>query len=135
MSTRSAGITIGTLAAQAGVNVETIRFYQRRGLLAVPARPLGGTRRYGEQDVERVRFIKAAQRLGFTLDEVAQLLLLDDGTHCREAAALAAGHLAEVRARIDDLQRLEATLSRLLHKCDSARGAVACPLIVSLQRG
>ena len=74
-------LTIGVLAEAAGVNVETIRFYQRKGLLPEPDRPVGGIRRYGAADVARVRFIKSAQRLGFSLDDVAQLLRLEDGTH------------------------------------------------------
>lgn len=125
-------LTIGTLARAAGVNVETIRFYQRRGLLAEPARPYGGIRRYGTPDVARVRFIKSAQRLGFSLDDIAQLLRLEDGTHCREAAELGAARLHEVRARLADLQRMEAALSRLLSACRTRRGKVSCPLIEAL---
>jgi MerR family transcriptional regulator, mercuric resistance operon regulatory protein len=79
------GLTIGAVAKAAGVNVETVRFYQRRALLAEPDKPYGGIRRYGADDVARVRFVKAAQRLGFSLDEIAGLLQLDDGTHCDEA--------------------------------------------------
>ena len=75
-------LTIGAFAKAAGVNVETIRFYQRKGLLLEPDRPIGGIRRYGPTDVDRVKFVKSAQRLGFNLDEVAQLLKLEDGTHC-----------------------------------------------------
>ena len=82
-------MTIGAFAKAAGVNVETVRFYQRTGLLIAPPRPYGGIRRYGGRDVARVRFVKSAQRLGFTLDEVAQLLRLDDGAHCTEARKLA----------------------------------------------
>ena len=78
-------LPISKLALAAGVNVETIRFYQRRGLLAEPDKPPRGIRRYDRADVARVQFIKAAQRIGFTLDEVAQLLQLDDGTRCSEA--------------------------------------------------
>jgi DNA-binding transcriptional MerR regulator len=69
--------------------VETIRFYQRKGLLPEPDKPYGSIRRYGEADVTRVRFVKSAQRLGFSLDEIAELLRLDDGTHCEEASSLA----------------------------------------------
>ena len=86
---------IGVLARQASVNVETIRFYQRKGLLAEPERPYGGVRLYSAADVARVKFVKSAQRLGFNLEEVAQLLRLDDGTHCREAADLAAARLTD----------------------------------------
>ena len=75
-------LTIGAFAKSAEVNIETIRFYQRKGLLVEPDRPYGGIRRYGEADVARVKFVKTAQRLGFSLDEVGQLLRLEDGTHC-----------------------------------------------------
>jgi len=82
-------MSIGAFAGEAGVNVETIRFYQRKGLLGEPAKSHGSIRRYGEADVARVRFVKTAQRLGFSLDEVAELLTLDDGAHCDEARHLA----------------------------------------------
>ncbi|MFX6250319.1 MerR family transcriptional regulator, partial [Acinetobacter baumannii] len=78
-------LTIGAFAKAAGVNVETIRFYQRKGLLPEPDKPAGGIRRYGETDVVRVRFMKSAQRLGFSLEEIGELLRLEDGTHCEEA--------------------------------------------------
>ncbi len=125
--------TIGALAQAAGVNVETIRFYQRRGLLAEPNKPLGGIRRYGDAEVARVLFIKAAQRIGFTLDEIAQLLQLDDGAHCAEARAIAEHKLADVRQRLQDLQRIEAALAQLVDRCASRRGQVSCPLIDALQ--
>lgn len=127
-------LTIGSLAERAGVNVETIRFYQRKRLLRQPARPPGGIRRYAEADVARVKFVKSAQTLGFSLHEVQQLLKLEDGAHCREAAELAARHLADVRARLSDLMRMEQALSDLLDQCGSRRGSIACPLIASLQR-
>jgi MerR family mercuric resistance operon transcriptional regulator len=125
--------TISGLAQAAGVHVETIRFYQRRGLLAEPDKPLGGIRRYGEAEVARVLFIKTAQRIGFTLDEVAQLLQLDDGTRCSEARAIAEHKLADVRARLADLQRIETTLTQLVERCATKRGTVCCPLIAALQ--
>lgn len=127
-----ASLTIGALAKAAGVNVETIRFYQRKGLIPQPDRPLGGIRRYGAADVNRVRFIKSAQRLGFSLEEVAQLLRLDAGMRCSSAAQLAARHLAQVRARLEDLRRIEAALAKLLKRCSRHRGEVACPLIQAL---
>ncbi len=125
-------MTIGRLAAAAGVNVESIRFYQRRRLLAQPARPLGGVRHYGQADVDRVRFIKAAQRLGFSLAEIGQLLSLDRGMACGAAATLAARHLADVRTRLRDLHQMEAALAGLLRRCARHRGQVACPLIAAL---
>ena len=125
-------LTIGALARAAGVNVETIRFYQRERLLPKPERPLGGIRRYGPADVARVKFVKSAQRLGFSLQEVGQLLRLEDGAHCSEAAELAALRLADVRARLADLARMEAALSRLVSKCNARKGKVSCPLIAAL---
>ena len=126
-------LTISQMAREAGVNVETIRFYQRRGLLSEPDKPLGGIRRYGRADVARVLFIKAAQRIGFTLDEIAQLLQLDDGTHCSEARTIAERKLADVRDRLADLQRIETALTQLVDRCASRRGKVSCPLIAALQ--
>lgn len=125
--------TISGVAQAAGVNVETIRFYQRRGLLAEPAKPLGGIRRYDAAEVARVQFIKSAQRIGFTLDEIAQLLQLDDGTHCADARAIAELKLADVRQRLQDLQRIEAALAQLVDRCASRRGQVSCPLIDALR--
>ncbi|KZC21601.1 MULTISPECIES: Hg(II)-responsive transcriptional regulator [Rhodanobacter] len=125
-------LTIGAFAKSAGVNLETIRFYQRKGLLPEPDKPYGSIRRYGGVDVARVKFIKSAQRLGFSLDEIAQLLTLEDGTHCSEAAEFASRHLVDVRARLKDLKRMETVLSRLVAQCDSRRGTIACPLIASL---
>lgn len=125
-------LTIGGLAKAAGVNVETIRFYQRKGLVPEPDRPFGGMRRYGTLDVDRVRFIKSAQRLGFSLEEIGQLLRLDAGMQCSPASQLASRHLAEVRIRLKDLRRIEAALARLLRQCSHHRGEVACPLIEAL---
>jgi MerR family mercuric resistance operon transcriptional regulator len=128
-------MTIGGLARAGGVNVETIRFYQRRGLLPEPKRQHGSVRRYTAADVARVRFIKSAQRLGFSLDEVADLLRLEDGTRCDEARALAESKLAVVRTRLADLQRIERVLTDLIARCSQAGGQVRCPLIDSLQHG
>jgi len=128
-------MTIGALAQVAGVNLETIRFYQRKGLMPEPTRVDGAIRRYGATALARVRFIKSAQRLGFSLDEVAELLRLDDGAHCRDARELARRKLVDVRARLADLVRIESVLDQLVERCGSARGKVACPLIASLQQG
>ncbi|NMM38048.1 MAG: Hg(II)-responsive transcriptional regulator [Glaciimonas sp.] len=126
-------LTIGTFAKAAGVNVETIRFYQHKGLLPQPDKPYGSIRRYGELDVTRVRFVKSAQRLGFSLDEVAELLRLDDGTHCDEASHLAEHKLQDVREKMVDLARMETVLSDLVRACHARKGNVSCPLIASLQ--
>lgn len=125
--------TIAWLAREATVNVETIRFYQRKHLLNEPPRPPGGVRLYTADDVARVRFIKSAQRIGFTLAEIAVLLKLEDGTHCREAQTIASHKLADVRSRIDELQRMAAVLQDLVQACGNARGKIKCPLIASLQ--
>lgn len=126
-------LTIGAVAKAANVNVETIRFYQRKGLLPEPDKPYGGIRRYGPADVARVRFVKSAQRLGFTLDEVADLLRLEDGTHCNEASSLAEHKLSDIRAKLADLTRMESLLSQLVCACHASKGTVSCPLIASLQ--
>jgi MerR family mercuric resistance operon transcriptional regulator len=128
-----AGATIGTLAETAGVNVETIRFYQRKGLMPEPEKPYGSIRRYGAADLARVRFIKSAQRLGFSLDEIGELLKLEDGAHCSEARQLAEHKLVDVRQKLGDLQRIEAVLAGLVARCSAVRGRVNCPLIASLQ--
>lgn len=133
MNTSFDKLTIGALASAAGVNVETIRFYQRKGLMHEPGRPQGGVRRYGEADMGRVRFIKSAQRLGFSLDEIAQLLTLEDGTHCDEARAQAQHKLIDVRAKLADLLRMETALAELVDRCCAAKGDIHCPLIATLQ--
>jgi len=125
-------LTIGAFALAAGVNVETIRFYQRKGLLLEPDKPLGSIRRYGDEDVARVRFVKTAQQLGFSLDEIAELLLLHDGTRCKEARTLAELKLIDIRQKLKDLTRIESALTGLIKQCSSAKGNVACPMISSL---
>lgn len=128
-------LTIGTFAKAAGVNVETIRYYQRRELLPEPERPSGGIRRYNKEDVARMTFIKTAQGLGFSLDEIAELLRLDDGTHCAEASALAQHKLDDVRDKIANLRRIEKVLNELVTYCQLEGGNVTCPLIASLREG
>ena len=125
--------TIGAFAHAAGVGVETIRFYQRKGLLPQPARPQRGVRRYGAADLARVRFVKTSQRLGFNLDEVAELLRLDDGTRCGEARALASHKLADVRQKLADLGQIEQVLAELVNRCAAGSGNVSCPIIASLR--
>lgn len=125
--------TIGTLARRAGVNVETIRYYQRRGLVPEPVKPLGGIRNYAPEHVQRLRFIRRAQQLGFTLEEVADLLSLEDGLHCHEVEEIAGQKLAAVRERIAQLTTMENALARLIRKCSSNKGKVRCPLISALE--
>lgn len=132
MGEKVESFTIGALASASGVSVETIRYYQREKLVAEPARPQGGVRRYGERDVARLKFIKSAQRLGFTLHDVADLLRLDDGAGCSVVRVRAQAKLDEVRERLADLGRMEATLAELVDRCAVSRGTVRCPLIASL---
>jgi len=133
MNKTSNTLTIGLLAQAVGINVEAIRFYQRKGLMPLPERAYGSIRRYTDADLDRVRFIKASQRLGFSLAEVGELLRLEDGTHCEEARRIAEHKLRNVREKLDDLQRIETALDQLVARCDSARKTVKCPLISSLQ--
>jgi MerR family mercuric resistance operon transcriptional regulator len=128
-----AQFTIGTLAKQAGVNVETIRFYQRRGLVEEPEKPLGGIRRYTQAHSRRIRFIKESQTLGFSLEEIADLLTLEDGKHCREAEQLGSAKLATVRERMAQLGRVEKVLATLVDQCQCNTGKVRCPLIAALE--
>lgn len=128
-------LTIGRLAALAEVNVETVRYYQRRGLLREPTRPLGSVRRYSNDDMKRIRFIKRAQQLGFTLEEITNLLKLEDGRNCRETEKLAQQKLVTVQVRIADLHRLRRTLQELIGRCGVGRGKIACPIIESLTDG
>jgi MerR family mercuric resistance operon transcriptional regulator len=134
MNTSRAEYTIGALARDAGVGVETIRFYQRKGLLPVPAKPYGGIRRYSKADAARLRFIRSSQRLGFTLDEIEQLLTLEAGGSCADIAELAERHLEDVRSRMAELRKMETALARLVRQCRGTHDEVACPLIASLQQ-
>lgn len=123
---------IGKLAQAAGVNVETIRYYQRRGLLAEPPKPLSGQRRYPENAVKRVRFIKRAQALGFTLDEVMVLLTLEGARVCAETRALARHKQKLLERKLADLTALHAALGKLIRQCEARRGKAGCPIIETL---
>lgn len=122
-------LTIGGLAHAGGVGVETVRFYQRRGLVAVPARA-GGIRRYGARDVERLGFIKRARAAGFTLAEIAELIALDAGDDRPRARELAAARIAALDAKIAELKQARAALARLARECGEDR-AGPCPIIAS----
>ena len=124
-----ANLTIGSLAAAAGVGVETVRFYQRRGLLAVPPRA-GGIRRYDVRDVERLRFIKRAQAAGFTLAEIAELIALDAGQDRPRARELAKARIGALDARIAELKEARLSLARLAKECGEGREG-PCPIIAS----
>ena len=124
-------LTIGQLARAAGVHVETIRYYQRRGLLAQPRRPARGIRRYGEDAVARLGFIRRAQETGFTLEEVRQLIRIGDTPGCRSARDIAARKLSLVHTRMADLRRMSKALAALIAQCDAGRKR-SCPIIEAL---
>ncbi|HYE42646.1 MAG TPA: helix-turn-helix domain-containing protein [Caulobacteraceae bacterium] len=125
MSEKSAGPgrTIGTLARETGVNVETIRFYEREGIIPAPPRTAGNYRLYGPGHVRRLAFIRRARDLGFPLDVVRALLALADQPDrlCGEVDDLVVEQLHEVERKIADLQRLRDELDRLAHQCRGGR--------------
>lgn len=126
-------LTTGRLARRAGVGIDTVRFYERRGLLPAPARTPAGYRVYGASAVERIRFIRRAKSLGFSLDEIATLLdLQDKGGRKSAVKALAQRKISEIETRIDDLSRMRDVLRTLESDC-SGRGKIAgCPIIDAL---
>ncbi|MGV6858099.1 MAG: Hg(II)-responsive transcriptional regulator [bacterium] len=126
-----AGMTIGELADRAGVNIETVRYYQRRGLIEEPPKPLNGFRRYPVATVERLWFIKRAQSLGFSLGEIADLLQLGQG-HCKDMRQRAEEKREKIHRQIQDLKRLEQTLDGLIASCQEGDAQAACPIVESL---
>jgi len=126
----SESMTIGQLAREAQVNIETVRYYQRRGLLPKPGKPLAGYRRYPRETLDHLRFIKRAQQLGFTLREICDLLRLGNGS-CAETRKLAEIKRADIRARIHDLANMQRTLERLIERCRRGHTA-ACPIVEAL---
>ena len=129
----SGDTTIGQASAETGVHPETIRYYERIGLVPRPPRSAGGRRIYDQWHVARLRFVRRSRELGFTLDEVRLLLALTAGNNrsCPEARAIAAEHLARIRTKITDLTRLEETLEAHIARCDRET-APACPIIEAL---
>jgi MerR family mercuric resistance operon transcriptional regulator len=129
------GITIGKLSGRTACNIETIRYYERIGLLPSPERR-GRYRSYTAVDVRRLTFVRRARELGFTLDEVRALLALaatDGQSACAEVRKISATHLADVRARIADLRAMERFLAAALRQCDAGE-RLGCPLIETLSR-
>ena len=125
----ASSLTIGKLAAAGGVGVETIRFYQRKGLLAQPKRD-SGIRRYGSEDLRRLRFIKQAQTAGFTLQEIKELLMLDATEDRSRARTLAASRIEALDARITELKAARNSLTRLATECsEGSKGP--CPILSS----
>jgi MerR family mercuric resistance operon transcriptional regulator len=134
MATRSspASLTISGLAAAAAVSIETVRYYQRRGLLQEPARPSGGVRRYASTDVDQLRFIKRAQAMGFTLEEIRSLLKLRTQDACHATRALAVSKLRLIDTNICELQQLREALAQLVAACDANVDESRCPVIERL---
>jgi MerR family mercuric resistance operon transcriptional regulator len=124
-------LTIGKVAAAADVGVETVRFYQRRGLLSTPRR-IDGIRRYGSADVARLRFIRQAQAAGFTLEEIRRLLDLDSGEDRATVREMAAKRLAELDARMEALQQARTSLQTLVSECAVGRTG-PCPILKSFE--
>ena len=125
-------MTIGDLARAAGVNVETVRYYQRLGIFPEPPRARGSIRRYPDDALRRLYFIKRAQRLGFSLDEVKTLLGLGDGRHCAETRELAERKLAVVEEKLADLNAMRDALTGLVSACRRGGRGSGCPLIEAL---
>jgi MerR family mercuric resistance operon transcriptional regulator len=128
-------MTIAKLAAEGGVGVETIRFYQRRGLIDTPERSqgagtAGGIRRYGQDDVRRLNFIRSAKAAGFTLDQIGELLALDATDDRTRARELARARLKALDEQIADLDRARAALRRLARQCGSG-SAGPCPILTA----
>lgn len=126
--------SIGQLAKTAATGVETIRFYERRGLMPEPPRTPSGYRRYPRDAAGRLRFIRRAKRLGFTLDEITSLLRLETGGDRAEVKVIALSKLEEIEARMTDLERMRATLRELIGSCSGHGPVAGCPIIEALAK-
>jgi MerR family mercuric resistance operon transcriptional regulator len=124
-------MTIGRLAKAANVGIETIRYYQERSLLPVPERE-GSYRQYPVALVDRLRFIRRAQDLGFSLDEIGTLLTLQNGANRKAIRAIASARIEQIDSKLADLKRMRRTLGHLLEECEHAGPDVPCPIIESI---
>ena len=124
---------ISELAKSVDVNVETIRYYQRIGLLELPQKPYGGTRRYSRQHLNRLRFIRRAQQLGFSLEDIRALLELSS-YDCKQVGKLAAEKLNLVHAKLRQLRRIESILAKTVEQCAKRKGNQPCPIIETLSQ-
>lgn len=130
----SKALTIGKLALAANVNVETIRYYQRIGLIKEPPKPVQGYRQYPADDIARVHFIRRAQQLGFTLKEIRDLLDLGDG-HCQEVQALSRVKIKNIEERLRDLQSMRGALMNILSQCEATgNNDIHCALVETLSK-
>lgn len=130
------GLTIGQLAQQSGVQVETVKFYQRRGLIERPPRPESGFRKYSSEAVRQIRFISRAKDLGFSLQEIGELLSLRvvPGTSCRAIKARAEAKLADIRQKQKDLERMEIILRQLAETCQGRGPLSECTILGALDK-
>lgn len=132
-ASRPTGLTIGRLSRLTGVNIETIRYYERIGIMPVPPRTIGGQRIYSQDHVGRLRFIRRSRELGFSLDEIRALLGLADrhALTCAEVRNIARAHIVDIRQRVKDLKKLERILSNLADQCHGTK-VPECPLLDTL---
>ena len=128
-------VTIGQLAEKAHVNVETVRYYERRGLIPAPPRRESGYRQYSREDVSRILFIKRAQELGFTLKEISDLLELrvDPDTTCEDVRRQAEAKIGDIEERIQSLQKMKQALSKLVASCEGRGPTAECPILEALE--
>lgn len=128
------GLTIGRLAKKAGLGIETVRFYERQGLIPPPARTGSNYRIYAEEEVARLKFIKRAKTLGFTLNEIKELLTLRHDPHTTRAdiKERTLAKLADVNRKIQDLARIKAALEHLVSECDGHGPLKGCPILAAL---
>lgn len=133
--TRNNAMTIGRVSRLAGVGVQTVRYYERRGLLADPRDGHDGYRHYPADTLDRIRFIKRAQSLGFTLEEVRELLSLrvDPGARCDDVRRRAAQKLESVERKLADMRAMKRSLRKLISACDGRGPADQCPILQALQ--
>lgn len=129
--TKQSGLTIGHLASESGINVETVRYYQRIGMIIKPEKPQQGFRKYSRETVNRIKFIKRAQELGFSLKEIAELLELGEG-HCSDIQIRAQNKRDKIQQQINDLQVLYNTLNGLIASCEAGENKYGCPIVQTL---
>jgi MerR family mercuric resistance operon transcriptional regulator len=127
------GLSTGQLAKAAGVNLETVRYYERIGLIAKPARTTGGQRSYSSEDARHLAFVRRARELGFSIDDIRALLKLaaPGQPSCAEVQSIASAHLTNVRTKLADLARLEKILAATVDQC-SGDASPACPVLEML---
>ncbi len=130
-TTGQSGLTIGKLAREAGIHVETVRYYERIGLIEQPATPAHGYRQYPRETLQRIAFIKRAQKLGFSLDEIAELLQLGSG-NCVEVKQKAELRRSKIERQIRDLQALSQLLGELIEECEQGDDSQPCPIVQRL---